>query len=186
MSNPMHIKAILFDLAGVLLDFRGPDSVYEMSNGRINRSSFDEFWRWSKWAIAFTKGACTAHEFAQGAVEYFRLDLSPEAFLENYRSWYKGPYPGALDLIGLLKPKFKVACLSNTNVMDVPKFREELKLHELMDECLFSNEIGYMKPEKEAFSIACEKLSLTPEQILLIDDNRNFVDAAIQFGTMKN
>jgi len=31
MANPMHIKAILFDLAGVLLDFRGPDSVYEMS-----------------------------------------------------------------------------------------------------------------------------------------------------------
>jgi putative hydrolase of the HAD superfamily len=72
MINMMHIKAILFDLAGVLLDFRGPDSVYKMSNGRINRLSFDEFWSRSKWAIAFTKGACTAHEFAQGAVEHFR------------------------------------------------------------------------------------------------------------------
>jgi putative acetyltransferase len=182
MANMMNIKAILFDLAGVLLDFRGPDSISELSNGLINSSSFDEFWSRSKWAIAFTKGACTAHEFAQGAVEYFRLALSPETFLENYRSWYKGPYPGALDLIGFLKPKFRVACLSNTNVIDVPKFREELKLHEIMDECLFSNEIGYMKPEKEVFSIACEKLALTPDQILLIDDNQNFVDASIEFG----
>ena len=38
------IDVVVFDLAGVLLDFRGAESVARLSGGRIGRAEFDRFW----------------------------------------------------------------------------------------------------------------------------------------------
>ena len=36
----MKIRALVFDLAGVLLDFGGPESVYRMSDRRVGEKEF--------------------------------------------------------------------------------------------------------------------------------------------------
>ena len=35
----MNIRALVFDLAGVLLDFGGPESVYKMSDRRVGEKA---------------------------------------------------------------------------------------------------------------------------------------------------
>jgi hypothetical protein len=67
----MKIKAIIFDLVGVLLDFRGPEKVLELSEGRIGAANFAKFWGESEWALRFSQGTCSSSEFAKGAVTYF-------------------------------------------------------------------------------------------------------------------
>lgn len=178
----MKIKALLFDLSGVLLDFRGPETLFALSGGKITREIFLNFWFESACAAQFTLGHCSPEEFAQGAIGYFNLDLTPAQFIENYRSWYQGPFPNALEIVAELKEKFMVGCLSNTNCIDTPRFRDELRLHELMDPCIFSNEVGLMKPDLAIYRLAAGRMALKPGEIMFFDDSQRCVDAARSIG----
>ncbi len=108
--------------------------------------------------LGFSRSACSSDEFAKGAVEYFGLTLDPETFLESYRSWYHGLYPGALDLVKQLRQGYRVCFLSNMNEFYVPHFRQELRLHKIMNDCFFSNEIGMIKPDPNIYSLAAHRL----------------------------
>jgi glucose-1-phosphatase len=180
----MIIKAIIFDLVGVLLDFCGPEKVLELSEGRIGDAKFGKFWVESEWALRFSQGTCSSEEFAKGAVAYFGLNIESEAFLENYRSWYQGPYPGALELVIYLKQNYKIGCLSNINEIYTPRFRQELRLHEIMDDCVFSNEVGMIKPGTDIYFLAARRLGFGMNNILFLDDSQPNVDAALSSGML--
>src|SRR5262245_29478780 len=116
MSN--DIRAVVFDLADVLFDFAGPESLARLSNGRISRAEFDRLWT-SPLADAFYRGACTPDDFAVGTVAQLGLAITPDDFLEDFAAWFRGPLPGALELVERVRADVVVACLSNTNPLDV-------------------------------------------------------------------
>jgi putative hydrolase of the HAD superfamily len=117
------IRALVFDLAGVLLDFGGLESLRDLSGGRVGEEEFARFWSRSGWADRLYRGQCSPEAFAAGAVEEFSLAVTPAEFLAAFQTWLHGPYPGAFELIRTLRPHYQVACLSNTNVLDVRRFR---------------------------------------------------------------
>jgi putative hydrolase of the HAD superfamily len=147
MEVPLEyeLSALVFDLAGVLLDFGGPESVHKLSDGRIGDEDFFRFWSDAKCAHDFHCGRCTPEEFARQAVRELGLRVTPERFLAEYQTWLLGPYPGALELLERLRPQYRVACLSNTDAVNVRKFDEELQLQNWFDECFYSNEMGLRK-----------------------------------------
>ena len=59
---------LLFDLAGLLLDFRGIESTSELSHGTVDAERFGRFWSESPVADRLYRGQCTPKEFAMGAV----------------------------------------------------------------------------------------------------------------------
>lgn len=44
------IRALVFDLAGVLLDVGGIESLRNLSGGRVGEEEFGRFWSCSPWA----------------------------------------------------------------------------------------------------------------------------------------
>jgi putative hydrolase of the HAD superfamily len=178
----VSVKSILFDLVGVLVEFRGPEKVFDLSQGRVDREMFARFWNESPWAMDFSRGICPPEDFAKGAVEYFGLSMSPENFIENYKSWYVGPYPGALSMVKDLKDRYTVGCLSNINEIYVPRFIRELQLDKIMDHCIFSNEVGVIKPDLDIFYLAARRLNMENDAILFFDDSQTNVDAAQNAG----
>lgn len=164
------------------MDFRGPEKILKLSEGKIDRTIFNKFWKESEWALGFSRGTCSSDEFSKGAVEYFGLPMEPEAFLENYRTWYQGPYPGALELVKHLRQDYIVGCLSNINEIHTPRFRQELLLNEIMDDCVFSNEVGMIKPDPNIYLLAARRLGMDWDNILFLDDSQTNVDAAISSG----
>ena len=142
---------MVFDLGGVLLDFGGVESIARLSRGQVGVEDFDRFWFHSPWADALYTGACTPEAFAAGAVEELGLNVTPAAFLGEFESWLRGPYAGAIELVVRLRKYTKVACLSNTNALDVRRFRDELNLPDYFDGCFFSNEIGHRKPSPSSY-----------------------------------
>jgi hypothetical protein len=118
----MTIRALVFDLAGVLLDFGGPESVYKMSDRRLGDKEFFRFWSEAKSAHDLHCGRCTPEAFARHAVRELGLPVTSERFLAEYQTWLRGPYPGALELLEQLRPQYRVACLSNTDELNVRKF----------------------------------------------------------------
>lgn len=173
---------LIFDLSGVLVGIRGPESLAELSGGRITREDFFRFWSVSPWAHRIHLGACTPHEFAVGAVEELGLAIMPEAFLENFRSWLQGPYPGALDLLARLRPRYAIACLSNAHEIDVARFRGEFDLTSYFDRCFFSNEMQLRKPDPECYRSALRDLNVSADQALFFDDGAENVEGARAVG----
>lgn len=87
------VEFVLFDLGGVLIELGGIAMLQELAG----IASYDEVWqRWltCPWVREFERGRCSATEFSVGVVSEWQLDISPERFLEVFRDWPIGPYPG--------------------------------------------------------------------------------------------
>jgi putative hydrolase of the HAD superfamily len=176
------IRALVFDLAGVLLDFGGGESLAALSGGRIGAEEFSRFWSRSPWADALYCGRCSPEAFASGAVQELRLPVTSAEFLAAFRTWLRGPYPGAFELLRELRPHYQLACLSNTNALDVQRFRDELRLHEEFDHCFFSNEIESRKPDPDCFRHVLDHLGLPPEAVAFFDDSSECIAGAHAVG----
>jgi putative hydrolase of the HAD superfamily len=179
---PTAIRALVFDLADVLLDFGGLESLDALSGGRVGTREFGRFWSQSPWADRLYRGRCEPDEFAAGAVQEFGLGVTPAEFLASFRTWLRGPYPGAFDLLRTLRPHYRLACLSNTNVLDVRRFRDELKLQDEFDHCFFSNEIGLRKPHPDCYRHVVRELNLPAGTVAFFDDNADCITAARACG----
>jgi putative hydrolase of the HAD superfamily len=178
----MEIRALVFDLAGVLLDFGGPQSVYALSNGRIDEEAFFRFWSEAKCAHDLHCGRCSPEEFARDAVREWKLNVTSDAFLANYKTWFRGPFAGALGLLEGLRPRYRLACLSNANVLDVRRFSDELQLQRWFDQCFYSNELGMRKPDPAIYRHVHNALDLPMNEIAFFDDSRKNVEAARTLG----
>ena len=52
----------------------------------------------------------------------------------------------------------------------------------LADVVVISSEVGVRKPSRRIYAIACERLGVTPEQAIMIDDLRQNLDGAARLG----
>jgi putative hydrolase of the HAD superfamily len=176
------IVILLFDLAGVLLDFRGIESTWKLSKGTVSAEQFGRFWSKSPVADRYYRGAISPEQFATQTIGEWSLQVTAAQFLEAFRQWLIGPYEGAFELLAGLRMRHTVACLSNTNVLDCERFRSELGLPARFDHCFFSNEIGLRKPELSCYHYVLQQLNTRAADILFFDDNLECVEGARAAG----
>lgn len=72
-------------------------------------------------------------------------------------------------LINLKKNGKRICLISNADVIDV-RYWKESPLHNLFDETIFSYEAECLKPEKEIYNIALNKMNAKPEECIFIGD----------------
>lgn len=112
--TPGHITVLLFDLGGVLIHFSGVEELQrllpEPTPPQAIRTRLIE----STTLRAYEVGALQPPEFARAFVAEWNLPLSPDAFLAT-RSWSHGFLPGAEALLARLRPRYRLAALSNSN-----------------------------------------------------------------------
>lgn len=184
MGNEIHltgIKAILFDLGGVLVDWDGVTPLIELTQGRFSPEQARLFWLQSPWVRRFETGRCTETEFAVGALQELGVKMEPDAFVKEFSGWDRGPFPGAIDLLKHLSSQFPLYCLSNNNRIHWhnPGIQE---LVSQFRQTFVSFEIGLMKPDPAAFAYVLERVPEPAESILFLDDNSECVDAALNSG----
>lgn len=173
--------AVVFDLGGVLAEFGGVARMRALA--RVE--SDDEMWRrWltCEWVRRFERGGCPAEDFARGVVEDWSLELSPTEFLAEFGQWLVGPLPGAQELVTDVRRRLPVACLSNTNSVHWDAGAAHWPLWGAFDHAFLSFEIGFVKPDPEAFEHVVDKLGVPAEQLLFLDDNALNVEAARAVG----
>jgi putative hydrolase of the HAD superfamily len=183
LDAPGDTRAVVFDLADVLLDFAGAESLAHLSGGRFGPAEFSSLWS-SPLADALYRGVSTPSEFASGVIAQFGLPVSADDFLRAFGEWFIGPFPGALELVAQVRTAAVVACLSNTNSLDVDRFRAELDIDQRFDYCFFSNEIGLRKPDRACYEYVLEHLgcSQNPSCVILLDDSTTNVEGARAAG----
>ncbi|TSC82297.1 MAG: putative hydrolase of the HAD superfamily [Parcubacteria group bacterium Gr01-1014_20] len=76
---------------------------------------------------------------------------------------------------------FKTAIFSN-NTSELRDKLAEMGIVEMFDEVVVSAEIGFQKPHKAAFDVLFEKLGLTPQEVIFIDDSAKSLEKAAEIG----
>ncbi len=81
-----------------------------------------------------------------------------------------------------LRKKYKVGMLSNTGKGRLPQIFGEGFLEKYFDTIVASSDIGYAKPEANAYEIAADWLGVRLDECIFIDDRPEYVDGAKAVG----
>jgi putative hydrolase of the HAD superfamily len=178
-----NLRAVIFDFGGVLWDMRW-DVARELDrvHGLPRSSVFETLYRCDAWAeiecgvgdpAAWTAGAHRELERRAG-----------RALPPLHEEWRKAQTPIAanVELVRRLRGDYRCSVLSNADLSLRQRLREELGVHDLFDDIVVSAEIGMAKPKPEVFRLAADRLSLTPDACVFVDDWDANVEAARGVG----
>ncbi|MEZ5894345.1 MAG: HAD family phosphatase [Parvularculaceae bacterium] len=174
------MQILLFDLGGVVVDYRGPERLAALSGGRLSlddaRAALS-----SDILHAFERGEVSELTFGEAMVRDCGLDLTPSAFIAEFETWPERFLPGAAALIESLKGRYGLACLSNINE---PHWRRchALDLPRLFDAHFLSHEMGARKPEPEIYDAVIASLGAPAADFVFFDDVETNIAAAKAHG----
>jgi putative hydrolase of the HAD superfamily len=175
------VDVVLFDLGGVLFDFGGVESMKVLAG----IDDDEEIWRrWlaCRWVRSFERGGCTVEDFGAGVVDDWSLAISPDEYVDAFRSWVGGPLDGADALVRDTARSANVGCLSNTNELHWSDHDGQWDVLQALEYTFLSFRMGCVKPDREIFDRAVEVLGVAPDRVLFLDDNAINVEAAIAAG----
>ena len=170
---------LLFDLGGVLIE----NSTFKRLNHLMGEPkdfvTLKHLWLTSPSVRRFELGDGSPYEFAVSFIAEWSLCLSPEAFLEEFYSWPSDFYPEARNTLHSLRQKYRVGCLSNSNVLHWEKFGG---FKDDFDIAISSHQLGAIKPDNEDFLKALEACSAKPSEVYFFDDSTANIYAAKSLG----
>ncbi len=180
-SRPGGIDIVLFDLGGVLVDFGGVDAMKQLAGIEDDELLWHR-WLTCPWVRRFECGGCTNDEFATGMVDEWELDVTPEDFLDQFRSWIGGPLPGADALVDQVRRTHPAGCLSNTNALHWDHNFVRWPILDAFDFRFLSFQLGIVKPDRALFERVAELLPVDADRVLFLDDNIVNVEGARAVG----
>ena len=123
--------------------------------------------------------------FAAQAVVQHGLPIAADEFLRRFVGWVSEPLPGAAELLARLRRELpagtRIGCLSNTNALHEERILGWLG-EDAFDVRFLSHRTGQVKPDRDAYTHACETLGLEPPQVWFADDAAVNVEAALAVG----
>lgn len=164
------IKALIFDFYGVI---RSDEYHGWLSRHSLESKGFKEI------IGDLDKGLSTLDQFFNSLSKL--SNMPPQKIREEFIT------EGSLNeqllaLILKLKKKYKIALLSNASSPHLRSVISTAGISKLFDEIVISSEIGHIKPSKEIFNYALDKIGIKPDEAVFIDDNINFVKQARKLG----
>lgn len=180
-SRPRDQRWILFDLGGVLADWTGPRALRALLPAPVCDAEYMQRWTGCAATDRFERGEIAPLEFARAFAATWQLTLAPDEVLARYVGWLHGLYPGAAELLASLRPRARLACLSNTNAAHWDS-AAGLEIRAQFEVALASHELGLRKPQPEIFEQALIRLNAAPSEVLYFDDLAPNVAAARAAG----
>lgn len=181
-AEKSKIRVVLFDLGGVLVELSGVPVMLEWMGDRTSPENLLKIWLKSPVVRAFETGQITAEEFADELITEMLLPVEKDRLLGEFARWPRNLFPGALELVGRIPPRYLRATLSNTNALHWPRLMTEMGLGQVFDHHFASHLTGKIKPDEEAFHHVADKLGCRADEILFLDDSPLNVEAASTVG----
>lgn len=87
-----------------------------------------------------------------------------------------------IDYLAGLRPRFRTGLLSNSFVGARQRERAAYGFEELVDDIVYSHEVGMAKPDPRIYRLACHRLGVEPGETVFIDDSEIAVAGAESVG----
>jgi HAD superfamily hydrolase (TIGR01509 family) len=175
------VRGVLFDVGGVLVDLDGVPSLAALLGAEAHHADMHRRWMACPSVILHETGRISTEAFAAQLTVELGLTLSPEAFLLEFDGWLRRPLPGAFELVAAIPVTYQVGILSNMSAFHWRRIIA-MGLPDRIDTICVSHEIGFLKPSREAFDTALDRMALAPRDVLFLDDGTANVDAARAMG----
>ena len=185
-----QIRNIIFDFGGVLIDID-----YHRCVRSFEQLGFSDFGAWYSQQMQhhlfddFETGAIGPEEFRHRIRTTSGLALTDEAIDRAWNSILTGMPEKNVRLLTVLRPRYRLFLLSNTNAIHEKAFTELLVaaygsylLPSLFDRIYLSHHLGLRKPHAEIFRLVLEENSLDAAETLFIDDSPQHVAGALRAG----
>jgi epoxide hydrolase-like predicted phosphatase len=177
-----EVAVLLFDLGGVLVEYTGVQGVARLLPAVAVEQEILERLSRCPHTEAFGCGQLSRQEFGERFVRDWGIDLPPERFLAEFRSWSKCLLPGAVDLLATLRPRFRLAALSNSNELHWERISRDLGITKLFEVAISSHQVGLRKPDPRIYRAALDRLGVSPDGVVFFDDVHENVVAAAEVG----
>jgi HAD superfamily hydrolase (TIGR01509 family) len=178
------IKAILFDMDGVLIDARSWH--YEALNLALGHFGYkisleshlltfdglptkDKLEILSK-TIDLPRGL---HEIVSSLKQKYTIQISHQKCKPNFNHLFA---------LSRLSDKYKIAVCSNSVRNTIETLMELSNLKQYIDLIISNEDVTNSKPSPEMYLNAFEKFSLKAEECLILEDNPNGIKAALASG----
>ena len=176
------IKAIIFDLGGVLIDFSGMTDIRSMMRKDPGLDAIRPRWITCPTISAFERGEISSDIFVSEFTQTWDLQIEPDDFISVFKSWIKGTLPGTEQLLVSLRPHYTLACLSNTNPLHWSQMMHDIGLYSQLDQHFASHTLGRMKPDPNVFADVCAEMGFAPSEVVFFDDGVENIEGAKQAG----
>lgn len=139
-------ELLLFDFGGVLVEFAGPRELGQHLRWSSTPETILKRWTECQHTEAFERGKLSPAEWAGRFIQDWDVDLAPDEFLKKFTTWSRRVLPGAKELLEELRPRYRLAALSNSNELHWERNTNELRIIELFEFAISSHQLGLCKP----------------------------------------
>ncbi len=177
-----QFDVLLFDLGGVLVEFAGAEGLQGLLRTPLTLAEIRARLVASPLLRTFETGGLEPPVFAEEFAREWNLNVSPAEFIAEFRTWTRGFLPGAQELLMALRPRYRLAALSNSNRLHWERNTDDLGITGMFDEALSSHQLGLHKPDQAIYREALARLSVSADRVAFFDDLPQNVDAARREG----
>ncbi|GAB4580713.1 MAG: HAD family phosphatase [Anaerolineales bacterium] len=182
-TQPIPIKAILFDLGGVLIrtEDRRPRTMLADAFG-MTYTDLEKIVFGGESGDAAQQGLISAEQHWENV--RVALNLRPDEVDAVKTAFFGGDALDRelLDYIRALRPRYTVAALSNALSDARPSLLNKWKIGDAFDHLFISAEMGMMKPDPRIYHTVLHHLGLSPAETVFVDDFAHNIQAAQTVG----
>jgi putative hydrolase of the HAD superfamily len=87
-----------------------------------------------------------------------------------------------IDYARRLRPRWRTGIVSNSFVGAREREQAAYGFEDLVEEIVYSHEVGFSKPDPRIYALACTRLDVAPEETVFLDDSDVCVTGARDVG----
>jgi putative hydrolase of the HAD superfamily len=176
------IKAIVFDIGGIVIR----ESSTKNRKVLAQKYGFKEadFSAFAKKNLEKSFKGWRAEEFFSDLIKELQLKQRPEELVEEWlktRNKTSKVDNKIKNLLIRLKKRYVIGCLTNTTLLN-DKAAARRKVYPLFNVVINSAKVKKMKPEKEIYQLLIERLKVSPEEVVFVDNKEEYLEPAKNLG----
>ena len=180
-----EIKAIIFDLGNVVVDFDHRIAARRISKftPKTPEEIFNLFFD-SELTALFEEGRISPQDFFSGVKEILNLGLSYEEFLPIWNEIFflSDKNHAVYGLAKTLKKKYKISMLSNVNILHFEYLKRNFNVFDAFTHIITSYEAGVKKPDPLIYKKTLEAMEVLPSEAFYTDDRSELVQSSKELG----
>ncbi len=179
----MVVRAVVFDIGGVLeiTPDLGTDALWCKRSGLTDeeyRERSRPIWRGG------SIGTLSLDEVHAQLGEALGLDAGTvtELMDEVWREYLGTGNTELIEFARSLRPRLRTGILSNSFVGAREREQAAYGFEDLVDEIIYTHEVGFRKPEPQVYELTCARIGVAPDEMVFLDDVPVCVEAAQAYG----
>ena len=183
----MKVKAIIFDLGGVIIDLDFSNFYNKIIiQSPLNKPQTPIILEFFRQSDMYHQGKMTDDEFYKLACDLLQVCMLDQSdFFNAFNSIISGYNSDMTKIIKKIRERnqYKLIALSNVNSSHWDYIlNKKWEFIDWFDELILSHETHLIKPNPKVFEFAIKRAGCKPEQILFIDDGLNNIRSAKELG----